>query len=38
MWGLKGAAYRFGIWIKDIGERYRLPALIRMGLWIKERV
>jgi hypothetical protein len=33
-----GFIYRMAIRFKDFGERHKLPWLIRLGLWIRERV
>ncbi|MDR1250894.1 MAG: hypothetical protein LBK62_01880 [Treponema sp.] len=33
-----GFLYRMAICFKEFGERHKLPWLIRLGLWIRERV
>ncbi|MDR1175354.1 MAG: hypothetical protein LBK83_07800 [Treponema sp.] len=33
-----GLFYRTAVRIRDFGERHNLPALIGLGLWIRERV
>jgi hypothetical protein len=35
---MKGFMYRMAIRFKDFGERHKLLWLIRLGLWIQERV
>lgn len=32
-----GTLYRLGVALKELGERIRLPGLIRLGLAIRER-
>jgi hypothetical protein len=33
-----GFIYRTAVRLKDFGERHNLPALIRLGLWMRDRV
>jgi hypothetical protein len=33
-----GCMYRTAVRIKEFGERHNLPALIGLGLWIKDRI
>lgn len=33
---MRGVIYRLGIGLKDLGERLRAPALIRLGLCVRE--
>ena len=33
-----GFIYRAAIGLKDFGERHKLPWLIRLGFWIREKV
>jgi hypothetical protein len=33
---MKGSVYRFGIFVKELGEKIHLSALVRAGLNIKD--
>jgi hypothetical protein len=35
---MRGFIYRMAVGIKEFGERHIISWLIRLGLWIRERV
>jgi hypothetical protein len=35
---MSGFIYKFGVRIKEFGERHNMSWFIRLGLWIRERV
>jgi hypothetical protein len=35
---MAGFIYRRAVAIREFGERHNLPWLVRLGLWIRERV
>jgi hypothetical protein len=35
---MKGMAYRFSVAMKDAGERWNFPPLIRLGLALRGRL
>jgi hypothetical protein len=35
---MRGFAYRLAVALKDAGERWNIPPLIRLGLSIRDRL
>jgi hypothetical protein len=35
---MDGTIYRLAVALKELGERLRISGIIRMGLWLRERV